>query len=120
MLQLHALGMGGRLVLVRPHMLGVRAAGVIQLINNIPKVTDPRVTQLLDPEELALYASTTKPAKLCGSMLSALVSSAGFHIEQEVHINTMLGQVAANVSQVCRIKLQAMPFGMSLFCTGWT
>lgn len=99
---------------------GVHAAGVIQLINNTPKVTDPRVTQLLDPEELALYASTTKPAKLCGSMLSALVSSAGFHIEQEVHINTMLGQVAANVSQVARIKLQAMPFGMSLFCTGWT
>jgi hypothetical protein len=87
------------------------AAGVLQLINNTPKATDPRVQQLLGPDELALYTSTTKPAKLCGSMLSALISSAGFHIEQEVHVNAMLSQVAANVSQVARIKLQAMPFG---------
>lgn len=58
-----------------------------------------------------MYNSTTKPAKLCGSVLSALISSAGFQVEQEVHVNTMLSQVAANVSQVARIKLQAMPFG---------
>ena len=87
--------------------------GVIQLVNNTPKVTDPRVCQLLEPDELAMYNSTTKPAKLCGSMLSALVSSAGFSVEQEIHINTLLGQVAANVGVVARIKLQALPYGAS-------
>jgi hypothetical protein len=86
---------------------------MVQLINNTPKVTDPRVAQLLQPEELALYSSTTKPAKLCGSMLSALLASAGFDIEKEVYLNQMLGQVAASVSLVARIKLQAMPFGES-------
>lgn len=87
-------------------------AGMVQLINNTPKVTDPRVAQLLQPE-LALYSSTTKPAKLCGSMLSALLASAGFDIEKEVYLNQMLGQVAASVSLVAGIKLQAMPFGES-------
>ena len=86
-------------------------AGIVQLINNAPKVTDPRVMQLLDKEELALYQSTTKPSKLCGTMLSALTSNAGFEIEREVYINQMLGQVAANIAQVARIKLQSMPFG---------
>lgn len=85
--------------------------GVLQLINNTPKNTDTRVCQLLNLDELCLYNSTTKPAKLCGSMLSALVSSAGFSVEQEVHLNTLLGQVAANVSMVARIKLQALPYG---------
>lgn len=84
---------------------------MIQLINNAPKVTDPRVGLILDPQELALYNSTTKPAKLCGTMLSALTSVAGFTQEQEVFLNQMIGQVAANVSQAARIKLQAMPFG---------
>lgn len=87
---------------------------MVQLINNTPKATDSRVQLLLDPEELALYTSTTKPAKLCGSMVSALVSSAGFQIEQEVMVNGMLSGVAANISQVARIKLQAMPFGEPL------
>lgn len=86
-------------------------AAVIQLINNTPKVTDARVSQILDPQELSLYNSTTKPAKLCGTMLSALTSTAGFNEEQELLVNQMIGQVAANVSQVARIKLQAMPFG---------
>lgn len=86
-------------------------AGIVQLINNAPKQTDPRVQLLLDPDELALYNSTTKPSKLCGTMLSALTSNAGFEVEREIYINQMLGQVAANVSQVARIKLQAMPFG---------
>lgn len=84
-------------------------------MNGTPKTTDPRVVELLDPEELALYQGTTKPGKLCGTMLSALTSRAGLAIEHEILINQMLGQVAANVSQVARIKLQAMPFG-ERFC----
>lgn len=83
----------------------------MQLINNTPKNTDARVGQLLTLDELCLYNSTTKPAKLCGSMLSALVGSAGFSVEQEVHLNTLLGQVAGNVSVLARIKLQALPYG---------
>jgi hypothetical protein len=85
----------------------------VQLINNNPKTTDPRVGHLLGLEELCLYNSTTKPAKLCGSMLSALISSAGFDVEQEVYISNMLGLVAGNVSMVARIKLQALPYGES-------
>ena len=87
--------------------------GVLQLVRNTPKVTDPRVAQLLEPDELSMYSSTTKPAKLCGSMLSALVSSAGLDMDREIHINGMLGQVAGNVSVVARIKLQALPYGES-------
>jgi hypothetical protein len=85
--------------------------GIVQLINNTPKVTDPRVRAVLDPEEVALYESTTKPSKLCGSMLSALTATAGFGVEREVHLNEMLGLVAGNVSMCARIKLQAMPSG---------
>ena len=89
----------------------------MQLVRNSPKVTDPRVAQLLEPDESAMYKNTTKPAKLCGSMLAALVSSAGFNVEQEVHINTLLGQVAGNVGMVARIKLQALPYGKQ-WCLG--
>lgn len=84
---------------------------MVQLINNAPKLTDPRVERILDPAELALYNSTTKPAKLCGTMLSALNARAGFTQEQEVYVSQMIGHVAGNISQVARIKLQAMPFG---------
>lgn len=93
--------------------------GIVQLINNSPKVTDPRVAQILDPDELALYNSTTKPSKLCGTMLSAITARAGFNIDQEIYINNMLGQVAANVSLCARIKLQAMPYGEDL-CMLWS
>lgn len=86
-------------------------AGTVQLINNTPKQTDPRVEQLLEPHELALYNSTTKPGKLCSAMLQALTASAGFTEEKEVYISGMLGQVSSSVSQVSRIKLQAMPYG---------
>lgn len=92
---------------------------VVQLINDTPKVTDPRVRLLLEPDELALYESTTKPGKLCGTMLGAITAEAGFGIEREIHLNEMLGLVAANVSQCARIKLQAIPHGMSLFCSGY-
>jgi hypothetical protein len=88
-------------------------AGVLQLINNTPKTTEPRVGKLLSLDELCLYNSTTKPAKLCGSMLSALITIAGLDVEQEIYLNNMLGQVAGNVSMVARVKLQALPYGES-------
>lgn len=72
-------------------------AGTVQLINNAPKQTDPRVEQLLEPHELALYNSTTKPGKLCSAMLQALTASAGFTEEKEVYISGMLGQVSSSV-----------------------
>jgi len=88
--------------------------GIIQLINNTPKQTDPRVSLILTPEELALYNSTTKPSKLCGTMLSALTASAGFDVNREVYLNEMLGMVAANCSLCARVKLQSMPYGASV------
>jgi hypothetical protein len=72
----------------------------VQLINDTPHETDPRVIQLLEPDELALYQSTTKPSKLCGSMVAALIADAGFGVEREIHLNTALVQVAACISQV--------------------
>lgn len=30
-------------------------AGMVQLINNTPRETDPRVAQVLEPDELQLY-----------------------------------------------------------------
>ncbi|KAI8462924.1 MAG: Bestrophin, RFP-TM, chloride channel-domain-containing protein [Monoraphidium minutum] len=94
--------------------------GILQLIRDTPKVTDPRVPLLLEPHELALYQGTTKPSKLCGTMLSALTANAGFGPDREIHLNEMLGLVAANVGMCARIKLQSMPFGLTLFSTGWT
>lgn len=85
--------------------------GVIQLINNTPKVTDPRVAQLLDPEELALYSSSTKPPDLCWAMLNGLVSSAGLCPDHENYLHAMLLEVGSKQSAVNRIKTQAMPFG---------
>jgi hypothetical protein len=85
--------------------------GIVQLVNNTPKVTDPRVKLLLSAEELALYESTTKPSKLCGTMLALLTANAGYGVEREIHMNEMLGAVAANCSMCARVKLQSMPYG---------
>jgi hypothetical protein len=84
---------------------------VIQLINNTPKVTDPRVAQLLDPQELALYSSSAKPPDLCWAMLNGLVSSAGLGELQEEHVHRLLEVVGDRLSTVNRIKGQAMPYG---------
>ena len=58
-------------------------------------MTDPRVEQILSPEELALYKGTTKPAKLAGTMLSALAEGRGWGREREVLLNKQLARVAA-------------------------
>jgi hypothetical protein len=87
------------------------AAGVVQLINNTPKVTDPRVAQLLDREELTLYSSSAKPPDLCWAMLNSLVSNAGLSELQEEHVHRLLEAVGASLSRVNRIKGQAMPYG---------
>lgn len=94
--------------------------GMVQLIRNTPHETDPRIPLLLEGEELALYKSSTKPSKLAGTMLAALVARAGFSEQREMLINEYLGSIAGHCGLVARIKLQSMPFGMTLFCTGWT
>lgn len=95
---------------------------MVQLINNTPKQTDPRVKQVLNAEELALYESTTKPGRLCGMMLSALTTRAGkeLGIDRELALHQMIGGIGMHCGNVARVKLQAMPFAMSLFCTGYT
>lgn len=75
--------------------------GMVQLVRNTPKVTDPRVKLLLDPDELALYESTTKPAKLCGSMLSALVAKAGLDSQQEVSGTTLCAFMCSECVCAC-------------------
>lgn len=88
-----------------------RCLAAAQLVNNAPHATDPRVEQILSPEELALYKGTTKPAKLAGTMLSALAEGRGWGREREVLLNKQLARVAAGCAMVARIKLQSMPYG---------
>lgn len=91
--------------------LAAPSLAAAQLVNNAPHVTDPRVEQILSPEELALYKGTTKPAKLAGTMLSALAEGRGWGREREVLLNKQLARVAAGCAMVARIKLQSMPYG---------
>jgi hypothetical protein len=91
-------------------------AGSIQLINNTPKVTDPRVAQLLDREELTLYSSSAKPPDLCWAMLNSLVSNAGLCPDHENYLHELLLDAGCKQSGVNRFKTQAMPFGEHVAC----
>jgi hypothetical protein len=81
--------------------------GMVQLIRNSPKTTDHRVKLLLDPDELRLYESTTKPSKLCGSMLAALTVEAKFGEQREVCMCVCVCVCVCVCARACMLHVNA-------------
>lgn len=92
---------------------------VLQLVTGKTQVTDPRVIALMDSDELELYSGTNKPRLLAGAMISVLASQAGLTEHRLQLMEHMVEQVTKDYGVAVRIKLQAMPYALTLFSTGF-
>ncbi len=79
----------------------------------------PDVAAILSPEELAVVDATEKPRELAALQIINILGKANLGKDQVLVISELLNNAAKEGGTCVRIKFQAIPYSISLVCTGF-
>lgn len=91
---------------------------VMKLMLALPKI-HPDVAAFLSPEELAVVNATEKPRELAALQAANLLSKANLSTDKVIVIAELLNAAAKGGGSCVRIKFQAIPYSISIICTGF-